>query len=76
MHDHILLCEPLGMTNIERKILAVCLLAGLSAAAGFGLMWFHIFDGAKLITQISVIVGVVGVVIFRILRLKGDDAKS
>lgn len=53
----------------EDKIVAVTFIALLVTSISFALMWFDIWEGAKLISQISAVVGVVGVMVGVFVRL-------
>ncbi|MEB0013532.1 hypothetical protein QN379_05660 [Glaciimonas sp. Gout2] len=60
----------------EQKIIAVGFISLLIALAGFALMWFDIWLDAKLIVQISVLVGVGAVAVGLLLRLIGYKNKK
>lgn len=53
----------------EDMIVAVTFVALLITGISFALMWFDIWKGAKLISQISAVVGVGGVMVGLFVRL-------
>lgn len=65
------MAQPIG----EGKIAAVAFIALLITGISFALAWFDIWRGAKLISQISALVGVVAVAVGLFARLvsRNDD---
>jgi len=60
-------------SSSEDKVLAVGFIALMIAVASFSLVWFDIWPGAKLIVQISMLIGVGAVAVGLLLRQISDQ---
>ncbi len=51
-------CNLMEISNFDRRVLAIALGAGLLAVIGFALMLFDVWNGTKILTQVTVIAGI------------------